>query len=88
MEAKSRASEVIKKFDPTCKDSGSVEVQVALFTGRIKHLTEHFKVHKKDQNSRRGLFAMIGKRSALLKYLKGKDETRHKALVKKLGLRH
>ena len=68
-------------------DTGSPEVQIALLTARIKHLTEHLKVHKKDNTSRRGLLMMVGKRSKLLRYLWRKDPARHDALVAELGIR-
>jgi len=68
-------------------DTGSVEVQVAILTARINHLTEHLKVHKKDFSSRRGLLKMVGKRNSLLKYLAGTDNDRYRALIAKLGLR-
>ncbi|MDP6542999.1 MAG: 30S ribosomal protein S15 [Phycisphaerae bacterium] len=69
------------------EDTGSVEVQVAILTARVNHLTEHLKIHKKDHSSRRGLLKMVGKRSSLLKYLAGIDNDRYRALIKKLGLR-
>ena len=68
-------------------DTGSPEIQVALLTERINQLTEHFKVHKKDHHSRRGLLKMVGKRRRLLEYLKGKDVARYQALISELGLR-
>lgn len=68
-------------------DTGSPEVQVAILTRRISDLTEHLKVHKKDNHSRRGLFQMVGKRRNLLNYLMKKDIGRYRALVAKLGLR-
>ncbi len=69
------------------KDTGSVEVQVALLTARIKELTEHLKLHKKDHSSRRGLIMMVNKRRKLLTYLKKQDEGRYKELIGRLGLR-
>lgn len=69
------------------KDTGSPEIQVALLTQRINQLTEHFKIHKKDHHSRRGLLKMVGKRRRLLEYLKGKDVGRYQALISDLGLR-
>jgi small subunit ribosomal protein S15 len=69
------------------KDTGSAEVQVGLLTARILQLTEHMKSHKKDQSSRRGLLKMVGRRSALLKYLSGSNHERYVALINKLGLR-
>ena len=68
-------------------DTGSPEVQVAILTARIKELTEHLKVHKKDNHSRSGLFKMIGKRRNLLNYLKKKDIERYRATIEKLGIR-
>ena len=68
-------------------DTGSPEVQVALLTERITHLTGHLKAHKKDHASRRGLLQMVGKRNALLKYLTGKDKARYQNLIARLGLR-
>lgn len=68
-------------------DTGSPEVQVAILTARIKELTEHLKVHKKDNHSRRGLLMMVGQRRGLLAYLQKKDVERYRAIVKKLGLR-
>ncbi|MHB9133530.1 MAG: 30S ribosomal protein S15 [Armatimonadota bacterium] len=68
-------------------DTGSPEVQVALLSARISHLTEHFKVHKHDHHSRRGLLMMVGQRRRLLNYLVKKDINRYRALVAKLGLR-
>ena len=68
-------------------DTGSPEVQVALLTGRINHLTDHMRTHRKDFASRRGLLKMVGRRNSLLKYLAGTEEGRYKALIQKLGLR-
>lgn len=68
-------------------DTGSPEVQVALLTARIVHLTEHFKTHKKDHHSRRGLLKLVNQRRSLLDYLHRKDAGRYKALIQKLGLR-
>jgi small subunit ribosomal protein S15 len=69
------------------KDTGSPEVQVALITEQINHLTEHLKVHKKDFTSRRGLLMMVGKRARLLKYLQREDRERYQSLIRKLGIR-
>ena len=69
------------------KDTGSPEVQVAILTERINQLTEHLKVHKHDNHSRRGLYKMIGKRRSLLDYLAKKDVERYRALIAKLGIR-
>jgi len=79
--------EIIAKFALADGDTGSPEVQVALLTYRINHLTEHFKTHAKDHHSRRGLLQMVGNRRSLLNYLKGIDIERYRALVAKLNLR-
>jgi len=84
---KERKTEIIKEFKRDEKDTGSPEVQVALLTERIKELTEHLKVHPKDNHSRRGMLKMVGKRRNLLNYLAKKDLNRHRDLVQKLGLR-
>lgn len=68
-------------------DTGSPEVQIALLTGRIQHLTEHFKIHKKDHHGRRGLLMLVGKRRRLLDYLKDNDVERYRSIIGKLGLR-
>lgn len=68
-------------------DTGSPEVQVAILTERITNLTEHFKSHKKDNHSRRGLLKMVSQRRRLLDYVKGKEEARYKAIIEKLGIR-
>ena len=68
-------------------DTGSPEVQVAILTARIKELTEHLKVHKKDNHSRRGLLKMVGQRRSMLAYLQKKDINRYRALIAKLGIR-
>ena len=68
-------------------DTGSAEVQIALLTQRINHLTEHMRAHKKDHSSRHGLLKMVGKRNGLLKYLASKDTERYRQLIAKLGLR-
>ena len=80
-------SEVINKYKKHNKDTGSSEVQIALLTGRINDLTEHFKIHKKDHHSRRGLLKMVGQRRRLLDYLKNKDLEGYRNLIKSLGLR-
>ena len=82
-----RKQEIINQYRRDEKDTGSSEVQIALLTERINELTEHLKVHKKDNHSRRGLLKMVGKRRNLLNYLAKKDEEAYKDLVKKLGLR-
>jgi len=68
-------------------DTGSPEVQVALFSERITYLTEHYKTHQKDHHSRRGLMMLVGQRRRLLDYLKSKDTTRYRGLIEKLGIR-
>ena len=80
-------NEIIKEFGEKEKNTGSTEVQVALLTKKINELSEHFKEHKKDHHSRRGLLGMINNRRKLLKYLKGKNEEGYQSLIKKLGLR-
>ena len=79
--------EIVKDFGKKETDTGSTEVQVALLTKKINELSEHFKIHKKDHHSRRGLLGMINNRRKLLKYLKGKNEEGYQTLIKKLGLR-
>jgi len=79
--------EVINQFRRHESDTGSPEVQVALLTSRITYLTDHFKTHKKDHHSRRGLLKLVGQRRRLLDYLKGKDVERYRTLIKELGLR-
>jgi small subunit ribosomal protein S15 len=78
---------IIDEFRTHPTDTGSPEVQIALLTRRIQYLTEHFKVYKKDYHSRRGLLRLVGRRRRLLEYLKNKDITRYRQLVKQLGLR-
>ncbi len=68
-------------------DTGSPEVQIAILTERITYLTEHFKIHKKDHHSRRGLLKIVGQRRRLLDYLKNKDVDRYRAIIEKLGIR-
>lgn len=82
-----RKREVIGQFKIHDTDSGSAEVQIALLTERIKYLTEHFKVHKRDHHSRRGLLRMVGQRRRLLDYLKATKIERYRTVVKELGLR-
>ena len=78
---------IIETHKRADNDTGSPEIQVALITARIEHLTGHFKVHKQDHHSRRGLLMMVNARRSLLDYLKRKDNARYKALIEKLGLR-
>jgi len=80
-------SKVVSEFKRTENDTGSPEVQVALLTSRIVHLTEHFKTHKHDHHSRRGLLRLVNQRRSLLDYLKKKDIQRYRDLIKRLGLR-
>jgi len=82
-----RKQEVIGEYSTHEKDTGSPEVQVAILTERIRHLTEHMKIHRKDHASRRGLLMMVGKRARLLRYLRNKDWARYQALIKRLGIR-
>jgi small subunit ribosomal protein S15 len=82
-----KKQEIIKHNARQASDTGSPEVQVAILTERIKTLTEHFKLHHKDNHSRRGLLMMVNKRRSLLDYLKRKDVERYNALIQKLGLR-
>ncbi len=85
--AAERKKELIEEYGREPGDTGSPEVQVAVLTERIVNLTEHFKEHKKDLHSRRGLLKMVSQRRRLLDYLKGKDEDRYTKLIKSLGLR-
>jgi small subunit ribosomal protein S15 len=78
---------LVKEYATKAGDTGSPEVQVAILTERINGLTDHFKTHKKDNHSRRGLLTMVSKRRSLLDYLKSKDETRYQALIKRLDIR-
>ncbi len=78
---------LIQEFATKEGDTGSPEVQVAILTSRITTLTEHFKLHKKDNHSRRGLLMLVAQRRKLLDYLKGKDEGRYTALIGRLGIR-
>ena len=79
--------QVIKDYAVKDGDTGSPEVQVAILTHRITTLTEHFKEHKKDNHSRRGLLKMVSQRRKLLDYVRGKDEERYRSLIKRLGIR-
>ena len=79
--------EIIKAYATHEGDTGSPEVQIALLTQRINHLTEHLKTHQKDNHSRRGLLKMVGKRRSLLDYLQKKDIERYRAIIAKLGIR-
>jgi small subunit ribosomal protein S15 len=82
-----RRQELVRDFRIHESDTGSPEVQVALLTERINHLADHLKTHKKDHASRHGLLKMVGRRSALLKYLTSKNRERYRQLIQRLGLR-
>ncbi|SPD74935.1 30S ribosomal subunit protein S15 [uncultured Desulfobacterium sp.] len=79
--------EIIDQFKLSEKDTGSSEVQIALLSNRITYLTEHFKLHKKDHHSRRGLLKLVGQRRRLLNYLMKKDVERYRKVIKDLGIR-
>ncbi len=78
---------IIAQYGRSETDTGSPEVQVALLTARINHLTEHLKVHKKDHHSRRGLLKMVGQRKGLIDYIKSKDVVKYRELIGSLGIR-
>ena len=82
-----RKKEIIKDFATIEGDTGSPEVQVAILTTRITNLSEHFKTHKKDNHSRRGLLKLVSQRRKILDYVKSKDESRYKTLIEQLGIR-
>ena len=82
-----RKAEIIGQFKRGEQDTGSPEVQIALLSKRINYLTDHFRTHRKDFHSRRGLLKLVGRRRRLLDYVKGKDEARYKDLITRLGLR-
>jgi len=84
---KTRKSEVMGQFGRTVGDVGSPEVQIAVLTERINNLSEHFRSHPKDNNSKRGFFILIGRRKKLLAYLRSKNFATYKALIAKLGIR-
>ncbi|MCB2212363.1 30S ribosomal protein S15 [bacterium] len=84
---KDQKAEIIKKYGRDENDTGRAEVQVALMTERIRELTEHFRDHKKDHHSRRGLLMLVGKRQRLLRYLREQDVERYRTLIKELGIR-
>ncbi len=85
--SKERTEELIKEFGKNESDTGNPEVQVAILSERIRNLTEHLKVHKKDNHTRRGLMMLIGKRRGLLKYIKNRNIEEYRILIKKLGIR-
>ncbi len=80
-------NQIVKDFQRSQGDTGSPEVQVALLTARISHLTGHFAEHKQDHHSRRGLLKLVNQRRKLLDYVKGKDVSRYQTLIERLGLR-
>jgi small subunit ribosomal protein S15 len=82
-----RKQEIIEKFKTHEGDTGSPEVQIALLSERITYLTDHFRTHKKDHHSRRGLLKIVGQRRRLLDYLKGKDVERYRTVIKELNIR-
>lgn len=82
-----QTSKIIADYGHGAKDTGSPEVQVALLSARISHLTEHFKTHKQDHHSRRGLLKLVNQRKRLLGYLKQRDSARYQSLIERLGLR-
>jgi small subunit ribosomal protein S15 len=84
---KERKQEIITTYQQKEGDTGSPEVQIAILTERINHLTDHLKTHKKDHHSRRGLLMMVGKRKNLLSYLMKKDIERYRAIIEKLNIR-
>ena len=85
---KETKQQLIEEFKVHGADTGSTEVQVAILTTRIRELTDHMRIHKKDFHSRRGLLIMVGKRRKLLQYLKDRDFNRYQSLIQRLGLRH
>ncbi len=85
--AQEKKQELINEYQVHESDTGSPEVQIALLTERINHLTEHFKVHKKDHHSRRGLFKLVSQRRKLLNYLKNKNIERYQKVIDRLGIR-
>lgn len=82
-----KKQEIINAYKLHDNDTGSPEVQIAILTERISYLTEHFKVHKKDHHSRRGLLKIVGQRRRLLDYVKKKDAERYKSIIERLGIR-
>jgi small subunit ribosomal protein S15 len=84
---KEAKTDLVKQYRQHDADSGSPEVQIAVLTNRIAYLTEHFKLHKKDHHSRRGLLELVGRRRRLLNYLQRIDVSRYKAVLERLGIR-
>ncbi len=82
-----QTGKIIADYGRMPSDTGSPEVQIALLSARINHLTEHFKTHKQDHHSRRGLLRLVNRRKTLLSYLKNRDMARYRALIDRLGLR-
>ncbi|GBD46786.1 30S ribosomal protein S15 [Thermoleophilum album] len=82
-----RKREIVERFGRNPHDTGSPEVQIALLTERINHLTEHLRTHRKDHHSRRGLLMLVGKRRRLLRYLESRDVDRYRKIIGELGLR-
>jgi len=82
-----KRKEIIAGYQTHEGDTGSPEVQIALLSARIQYLTEHFKTHKKDHHSRRGLLTLVGQRRRLLEYLKNKEVSRYRKIIERLGLR-
>jgi len=82
-----RKQELIEQYRVHEDDTGSPEVQIALLTERINHLTEHLRTHRKDHSSRRGLLKMVGRRASLLKYLANQDRQRYQVVIERLGIR-
>jgi len=78
---------LVEKFGENAEDTGKTEVQIAILTERIKYMTEHLKINKKDHHSRRGLLKLVGQRRRLLRYLTKKDITRYRTVIKELGIR-
>jgi len=87
MITKERKSELVEEYGSSPNDTGTAEVQIAIFTERISNLTDHLKDHPKDHSTRHGLLKLVGKRRRLLNYLKDKDVERYRALIQDLGLR-
>ncbi|NLX84873.1 MAG: 30S ribosomal protein S15 [Synergistaceae bacterium] len=85
---KEKKEQLIEEFKVHDTDTGSTEVQVAILTTRIREITDHMRIHKKDFHSRRGLLIMVGKRRKLLQYLKDRNFNRYQTLIQRLGLRH
>ncbi|MFQ5481740.1 MAG: 30S ribosomal protein S15 [Nitrospinaceae bacterium] len=84
---KDKKTELIESFRQNDQDTGSSEVQIAILTGRLNYLNDHFKAHKKDHHSRRGLIKIVNRRRKLLDYLKREDLNRYQSIIQKLGIR-